>query len=307
MNNGIVWLASYPKSGNTWFRIFLANLLRAEDAPVGINNLTTLGASSRDLVEEAVGYEISDMTADEIDRLRPAVYQHLADKAAETLFIKVHDAFTFVDAHTPLFPAAASRGAIYLIRNPLDVAVSYAHHANIGFKKTVDIMGRDTTTLSHRHDRLHPQLRQKLLSWSNHVLSWVDGPLPICLLRYEDMMYDPLATFRRAVRFIGLPHSDQDIQAALARSSFDRLQRQEDEEGFRERIITQGKFFRQGRAGGWSEELDPQEAEDIVKDHHRVMKRFGYIDEEDSIVFDVSRRSSSRCPKEQQPSTPIIP
>ncbi|HJX72016.1 MAG TPA: hypothetical protein VJ346_08695, partial [Bacteroidales bacterium] len=68
----IVWLASYPKSGNTWFRIFLTNLLNHTNEPVDINNLypSTI-ASSRSLFDEATGLESSDLTLDEIELLRP--------------------------------------------------------------------------------------------------------------------------------------------------------------------------------------------------------------------------------------------
>jgi hypothetical protein len=75
----ITWLASYPKSGSTWFRVFHANLVRDGDEPVSINELDdTLHAGSRALFDETTGVEASDLTADEIDRLRPRVYEEVS-------------------------------------------------------------------------------------------------------------------------------------------------------------------------------------------------------------------------------------
>ncbi len=74
--SGIYWLASYPKSGNTWLRSFLSNLQQDGDAPADINELATgTIASARDWLDEALGFDSADLSADEIDRLRPAVYR----------------------------------------------------------------------------------------------------------------------------------------------------------------------------------------------------------------------------------------
>ena len=128
MKRGIIWLASYPKSGNTWLRIFLTNLRRDAEGPVNINDLDGGPiASDRGLFDNATGIEASDLTSEEIDRLRPEVYERLAAEAKEVLFLKVHDAYTYGADGRPLLSAGGSR-AIYLIRNPLDVAVAFANH-----------------------------------------------------------------------------------------------------------------------------------------------------------------------------------
>ncbi|NOZ51459.1 MAG: sulfotransferase domain-containing protein, partial [Chloroflexi bacterium] len=82
--NGIIWLASYPKSGNTWMRVFLTNYLRDSDEPAEINNLDGGPiASARDIFDRVIGVESSDLTAEEIDRFRPAVYEQVAAESDE--------------------------------------------------------------------------------------------------------------------------------------------------------------------------------------------------------------------------------
>lgn len=275
----IIWLASYPKSGNTWFRAFLANLLNKSEKPADINELAGGPiASSRQLFDEATGLSSSDMTAGEIENLRPLVYEYIANEASETIFHKIHDAFTFTRNGRPLVPANATRGAFYFVRNPLDVAVSFAHHSNISFEASVHAMNNNDYAFCSKSSRLHMQLRQKLLTWSNHYLSWIgQKEFPVLVIRYEDMKLSPFETFAKAVKFSGLSHSDDEIREAIRKSSFSELQKQEKERGFKEKSPDSQSFFRKGKIGSWKEELTEELVEKIRQDHREVMGRLGYL------------------------------
>lgn len=284
--NRIIWLASYPKSGNTWFRVFLTNLRGNLKTPADINELETIPiASGRVLFDDEVGIESSDLTGDEIDRLRPEVYEQLAANSEETLYIKVHDAYTLVNDDYPLFPQKATSGVIYIIRNPLDVAASFAHHLGKDYDTVISRMGDANFTISNG-EGLHSQLRQKLLTWSGHAKSWTEqSSIPVCILRYEDMKRKPLETFEKAVRFLGLNYGKDEILKALEMSSFEELQRQENENGFKEKSPNMKVFFRKGEVGAWREELVDTQVLKIIKDQRDIMQRFGYLGEDDHIVF----------------------
>lgn len=285
MKSGIIWLASYPKSGNTWLRIFLTNLRRDGAEPVNINELDGGPiASARGLFDELTGIEASDLTAEEIDRLRPEVYERLAAAAQEVLFLKVHDAYTYGADGRALLSAAGSR-AIYLIRNPLDVAVSYANHSSRDFDAIIGSMGQEEFAIATSAGKLPEQLRQRLLSWSAHVLSWVEAPIPVMVLRYEDMKQQPLETFTRAARFAGLPDDPARVRKAVEFSDFKELQRQEQEHGFRERPSKAERFFREDGWGAWRREMTPEQAARVIREHRQVMQRFGYLTEDGEPVF----------------------
>jgi hypothetical protein len=180
----------------------------------------------------------------------------------------------------PLIPYTASKGALYFIRNPLDVAVSFARHNGSDCDIAISTMADEAFAFCCKLNRLHSQLRQKLLSWSGHVRSWVDNaPFPVCVLRYEDMKTKPLETFQKAVRFAGLPHSLDQIQKAIDFSAFDVVQQQEASEGFQENSTSPSRFFRKGLIGSWREELSENQVQRIVRDHRDVMHRFGYLEE----------------------------
>lgn len=276
----IVWLASYPKSGNTWFRAFLTALFNPEKATVDINDLypATI-ASNRQLFDEIAGLSSSDLYPDEIDRLRPFVYRQNAIESAEIVFQKVHDAFTFLPDGEPLFPADITKSVLYFIRNPLDVAVSFSHHLSTSMDKTISIMNNSEYAFCQNTDRLPNQLRQKLLTWSGHVKSWVDNSgMPLHVMRFEDMKAYPVETFAQAVRFLGLTHSLSEIAIAMEKSSFDKLKQQEEEKGFSEKSYKSNIFFRKGMSGEWSNLLSKEQVDRMVKEHGKMMLRFGYLD-----------------------------
>jgi aryl sulfotransferase len=283
LNGGIIWLASYPKSGNTWLRVFLANLRHSGEGPVDINKLNIHIASAREIFDEATGVEASDLAPEDIDRLRSATYKHLAALSDETLFVKIHDAYTQTADGRPLVPPQATRGALYLIRNPLDVAVSFTHHFDRDIDGIIDRMGDDELALASSTFRQHGQLRQRLLSWSSHVLSWVEAPIRVLVLRYEDMKLNPLATFTKAAQFAGLPADPERVRQAVEYSDFKVLQRQEQEKGFIERPSEAERFFRKGACGGWRRKLTSEQVARLVRDHQEVMKRFGYLTEDGKI------------------------
>ena len=251
----IVWLASYPKSGNTWFRVFLSNLLYSDSEPVHINRLKESNmAASRELFEYYSGLPSEDLTHDEIDGLRPEVFRAIARESDELLFLKVHDAYTYLSEVKPLFPTEVSQGVIYFIRNPLDIAVSFAHHSANHPEEMIEVLNSSESSFCGKSHRLYNQLRQKLNTWSQHVKSWVEqNNIPVHVMRYEDMKTDTYRSFSEAVHFLGIDAGVSDIDKALENSHIDVLKQQEAEEGFHERMIKAPSFFRKGTIGEGSQ------------------------------------------------------
>jgi len=278
--SGFVWLASYPKSGNTWLRMFFANLQEGVEAPASINAISSgLASHSRSLFDRLVGYAASDLTFDEVDSIRPDVFRYWAARAGTRLLCKVHEACTRLPDGRWLFPSEATAAVIYVIRNPLDVCVSYMHHSGKNDPGQIaDEMADPDNDIGGWPGLLSTQLRQRLLTWSGHVLSWVDAPhLPVHVMRYEDMHAAPVETFAQAAAFMGMPLDRTRIARAVAFSSIEELQRQEQQDGFREGAAPERPFFRKGKVGSWRESLTGSQAARIINDHADVMRRFGYL------------------------------
>ncbi len=273
---GIIWLASYPKSGNTWLRVFIASLVSGEAAD--INKLTFLGgiSSSRSAFDETLGVSAADLSAEQQTNLRPRVYEIWAAEAKRLLYCKAHDCYHLTSAGEPLFPTKVTRGAIYVVRDPRAVAVSFAHHTGRTIDGAIARMADVNASLARSEDRLDLQLQHRVLSWSDHVQSWLEAPFPVHLVRYEDMHADPAAAFTAVARFLGLPHDPEKIASAVAATSFSRLQEQERAAGFVERPRHAAAFFREGRIDGWRAVLTPAQIARIVAAHGAVMRQYGY-------------------------------
>lgn len=278
---GIYWLASYPKSGNTWFRTFLQNYIEDGAAPVDINELATGQiANNRDWLDEVLGFDTAELSQDEIERLRPEVYRW-SRQGDEIGRHKIHDAYSLTADGEPLVSREGTRGALYIIRNPLDVAPSYANHMRMTIDKAIEQMGYRHNMQFYRTDQLYTQVRLILGSWSDHVLSWVEAPgLNRLVIRYEDMQQDPERTFGAAARFLELPEDAERLRKAIRFSAFDVVKAQEQQGVFKERPPGVESFFREGRSGGWRESLTAAQVARIIADHGAAMRRFGYLDED---------------------------
>ena len=277
----LVWLASYPKSGNTWIRVILGALLADSkgDSGIDINSLSLNDhAGSRSIVESVAACPSSELCPDEVDRLRPAGFRFLAQSRDGLVFVKVHDRYRLLDPSTPLFPTEVSRQVIYIIRNPLDVAVSFAAHLGASIDDTISWMSGNFV-MGGGHSHPGPQVRQQLGSWSDHVASWTSQHVvPVQVVRYEDLSANVEVELAGLARLLGLPGSDVEVAAAAEAGNFNRLQSFELQSGFREKPASlNGLFFRAGRAGGWRHALSGRQVARVTRHHTLMMHRFGYL------------------------------
>lgn len=279
---GIVWLASYPKSGNTWLRAFLANYLANGEAPVPMAAIAPFGWSDghADHYEQLAGRPLAALTDAEVQSLRPRVHRAVARMRHDALFVKTHNAMATV-AGVPMITREHTAGAIYLVRNPLDVVPSYADHFGLSVDAAIAAIGHDRNYVPTQ-----PHFAFQLLgSWSGHVRSWTRaGGLRLLTVRYEDLARSPAAAFRRVVRFLGLPCAAGRLERAIQRSSFATLSALERRSGFGERSAHSARFFRSGRVGGWRSALTGAQVERVVRRHAAVMREQEYLDAGERIL-----------------------
>ena len=280
--DGVVWLASYPKSGNTWTRAFLAAYLG--EGAFDLNDLGDgLHHGGLRAIDALLGVDPALLRRDEVMAYRPAVaHQLAADLAARgrRTFAKLHSANLAMDAGGLPFPAGAGR-ALYIVRNPLDVAASMAPFFGWTHDRAVTVLGDDGFVLNERRDgRFMRILPEPLASWSTHVRSWLDAPgVPVHTLRFEDLKADAVGAFTRALEFVGEAPDPGRVALAVEAARFENLRQREADEGFKEHARrATAPFFRKGRVGGWRDELTSEQARRVVADHRETMLRLGYAD-----------------------------
>lgn len=278
----IFWLTSYPKSGNTWMRILLTNYIRNTSTPANINRLENISiASSRGLFDEWVGVEASTLDNNTIERLRPGVYRCMTRETCENIYIKTHESWHLTDCGEGLFPSSVTGGAIYILRNPLDMASSCANHWGVSIEQAVNNLCDPLFVQASTIEEMPDQLSQKIGSWSDHVSSWLDhSGLNVHLVRFEDLHRDPIAVFGKVIEFCHMPLDKERLVRAVNFSKFSELQNQESVNDFRERSPKACKpFFRRGQVGSWREELPVHLVQRLIDVHGKIMLRFKYLDE----------------------------
>lgn len=279
---GIIWLASYPKSGNTWMRAFLANYLSDPDRPLRINDLPQHGFGDSQVkhFEALAGKPYADLSVAEAMELRARVQDWFLTNRAEDVFVKTHSMIALVKGQ-PLISPKATVGAVYVVRNPLDVAASFAHHFQIPAGRAVEILCDRAARLPASETTID----QYIGSWSRNVRTWLDADgLVLHVARFEDMLRRSVETFGEVVRFLNLPFADDRLERAVRFTSFDELRRQESQCRFVEGHEDGRKFFREGRIGSWRDCLSTAERDRIIEVHGPLMRHFGYLDEKAALI-----------------------
>jgi Sulfotransferase domain len=276
--SNIIWLASYPKSGNTWFRSFLTALFSEKE--LDLNKIGTDGIfSDKHYVENALDVDADFLCPRQIEKYQRLAFTHLSEKASKPLFIKIHDAFTLSETDDlPLIPEAATRMAIYLARNPLDVALSLANHVNRSIETTIEkYIVNEKGAFGKKKSMPVSQFSQPLGTWAMHAESWLTKPnFRVHFVRYEDLKAKPFETFKAAVEAMRLNVTDRQIQRAIDETEFEKLKQKEAEKGFREKMNLQSSFFYKGQVGRWKEELTEVQIEKIRTVNESMMRHFGY-------------------------------
>lgn len=271
----IVWLASYPKSGNTWLRAFLANLVVNRSEPVPLAELPrhAVDEARPDIFTQIAGRPSAELSFDEIAELRPRVHAEIAARAQGTRFVKTHNLAGSIDGHS-LHNWNVTAGAIYVVRNPLDVAVSMTHHFGLDLDTAIEHLGDDD--VATQNNELF--VLQMLGSWSRHVQSWADmAGDRLIVLRYEDLVRNPLEEFSKVARFVGIGQDHARIERAVRHADFRTLSSLEREHGFVEASGTGTRFFRKGLADEWRQAMSREQAQCVVAAHREQMIRFGYV------------------------------
>lgn len=271
----ITWLASYPKSGNTWLRAIVDRIVRPE-RPFDLNALGETapafsGLTERFLAEHRIDVPLA--APGEVRRYWAAVQHAICANAEADTFLKTHNvAAKFDCGHFP--DPEVTRSAIYAVRDPRDVAISFAHH----YRQSLGLAVAALCTSSAFNFKPEQIGRTELLtSWGEHVASWTAAKrFPVLVLRYEDLLADAGAGLRRIAGFLGRQLSAEEVESVVAATAFDRLRRQEAESGFTE-AVRAGRFFRIGKAEQWRAVRDQSIFGPLLARFARPMRRYGYL------------------------------
>lgn len=260
----VVWVASYPKSGNTWVRSILYS---ASQGQVDLNRINDLIPSFPACVER-VALDNGITEIDEAAKLWDKTQGWISSLPGNRV-IKTHNLCGPV-SNTRFPLPQCTLAAIYVVRDPRDVAISYTNHFGRTLEQAVSLLQmEDNFTFMEEN-----AFRKSVIgSWKTHVQSWMNAEFPVLMVRYEDLLAAPATEIQRILDFLGIRPVISAEQIAEA-TSFSSLSKFEEEQGFDEASDNAVNFFHKGKVGQWLDR--EQEIQDLNRAFGPLMKTFGY-------------------------------
>lgn len=269
---GAVWIASYPKSGNTWLRCLLEAYRR--NGELDINDLRITSSDGGATIVQGISpIPLKQLGFRGEMMVRPAALLNLFARLNKPIWCKTHFANFQPDGLPHCIPQDFTERAVYVVRDPRSVFLSFSRYFNMPLETTAKAMASKDFTIGGNETHALALIS----SWSNHVASWVSETVfPVHVVKYEDMLTDAAKELAEVLDFIGIDIDEKIIKRAVSAAEISRLKKAEEKEGFRENVKAErGSFFNGGTA--WQDELGPKWIARIEKDHGDVMKLLGYL------------------------------
>ena len=276
----IVWIASFPKSGNTWVRTFLCSYLymnlKNEDFDFGL--LKNILKFPNEKQYEDIG--VKPKNFEEVAKYWISVQEKI-NSNKKINFLKTHNAFGGLE-NCPFTNKANTLGAIYLVRDPRDVLVSYSKHLEKSIDETLELVLEDDHKgwLNENKKDVIGEIRG---SWAQNYNSWKNFYLAEkIIIRYEDLIKDPFNNFSNIIRYLnklfGLEINDEKIKKCIEITDFNKLKKLEMKTGFIENYSKKELFFNQGKSKQWQDILDKKTVLKLEKKFKKEMQELKYID-----------------------------
>ena len=285
----IIWLASYPKSGNTWLRFFIISLLLKENNEVSLKHLE--GIKQFPTNYHYKNFNVSKSNLGNLNEISKHWInaQKVINSDNKIRFFKTHNALIKLDNN--LFTNEENTlGTIHIVRDPRNVLTSvnnHFHHNSLGESKEFIFDERKGIFNKSKIEQNNIfTLPQVIGSWGTHYNSWKLIKKNYLLVKYEDLIEKPQLEFKRIASYleplVKLKFTDEDVARAIELSSFDRLKKIEENEGFVESVknIETGKketFFNLGPNNDWKKNLDKNVTKEINEKFAIEMGELGYL------------------------------
>jgi len=268
----IIWIASYPKSGNTWVRSFLTNYLNKNGSNFNFHLLDQIKKfPRRELIDDLNinYYKFEEIVKNWINM------QELINLKQKFTYLKTHNAMCTVNNY-PFTNKKNTIGFIYIVRDPRDVILSYSYYLKKNVEFTLELMIDKSTR--QQFDEGNDETI--LGSWSENYKSWRDyNAVKKIIIKYEDLIQNPYENFFKIINYLnginGLPIDKGMIKKSIENTSFKKLQNLEKKFGFHEK--RHGVFFRNGKSKNWENELDKKIVFQIEQSFKEEMLELGYL------------------------------
>ena len=275
----LIWIASYPKSGNTWMRSILTALIYSKDGRFDFNLLPNIDQfetlKNFNFVKDI---DINDYNS--LDQLKSVskYWQNAQEniKSEELVFFKTHSA-NYNHQNLKYTNPNKTRGCIYIVRDPRDVAISYSKFIGHNIDDTIEYMMGASRQIWNQEKRIGIILSR----WDYHISSWLNLESPKKFIRYEDLLSKTESVLKELIDFlvttlsVKINNAEEKIKNIIETTSFDILKNKEQQTGFKE-ASKSSPFFRSGKSKQWETVLNRKQIDKIEKNFSEYMIKFNY-------------------------------
>tara|TARA_B110000014_G_C20023005_1_gene530861 strand:- start:104 stop:955 length:852 start_codon:yes stop_codon:yes gene_type:complete len=282
----IIWIASYPKSGNTWVRSLLSTYLHSNDGNFNFNLLKNILKFPS---KKYLNYFLEDFS----DIKKVSKYWIAAQERMnlfnenKSMLLKTHSALCTLENNS-FTNKNNTQAVIYVVRDPRNVVTSISNHYSIDIKESYNFISSKTKILSdNKWGSEDFGIIEILGSWSDHYNSWKNIKFaPIIIIKYENLINDTKNSLEKIInflqKFINVKIDDKKILKTVESCNFKNLRKMEESEGFQEAAYSEKlkrkvNFFNLGQKNNWKNLLDPKIEKKIRMTFEKEMKELNYI------------------------------
>lgn len=279
----IVWLASFPKSGNTWVRAMISSLIYSDN---GVFNFEII-KKIQQFPNKKHFEKFTDkyQNVQELKKFWVAAQEQInLDKKIK--FLKTHHINCKINEY-PFTNKNNTLATIYVVRDPRSLVESFSNYYKINKDAAIkSITSKELVSGAGFIKNKQNNVFTIIGSWNDHYNSWTKANANLLILRYEDLLIDPLKELNKIIvflkKFIIFNYNDFKTQNIISSTSFENLEKMEKEIGFFEVADIENnqnkiKFFNKGKQNDWRKYLNENEIEYISSKFNYEMKELGYI------------------------------
>ena len=278
----IIWIASYPKSGNTWIRALLSAYLYSQE---GFFKFELL----KNLPQFPTRQDIQAFTNNFKSPVETSKYWIAAQKKLnfdkKIHFLKTHSSMCTLEGNS-FTDKTNTIASIYVVRDPRNVITSIANHYEFSLNEAFEFLTNKKKIIFDPEYQDYGDI-QFLGDWANHYKSWKNLTIaPVKIVKYEDLLINPEKTFVNLLEFLGkffpININEKKLKNAISSTNFNILKSKEEQFGFEESIMSKKnnkkiKFFNLGKDNNWKKLLDIETEKKITESFKLEMKELNYI------------------------------
>ena len=281
----IFWIASYPKSGNTWLRALLSSYYYSKDGFFEQNLLKQIGQFPEKNHFNGFNYNSQIVTDTSKFWIKA---QEKINSDNKLRFFKTHNVLGAIENNN-FTNKSNTIGAIYIVRDPRNIITSIQNHYELDIDKALKFMLSEKKYIYDYHRENDYSDFQFISSWEKNYQSWIEQSIfPTKIIKYEDLNNKTFDTFKEIIEFIEITISSKNsfnrIKAknSIQSTSFDKMREIENKKGFVESVLSKNyskkiPFFHLGPKNNWKNIFDQKYQEKLNSIFEENLKELKYI------------------------------